>query len=132
MAINHKRRQTNIANRNWGEHTEKQNAQYMAKQLRDLGYKVPNYMKKGEINQQQIENYSNRIMNKLEKMNEEQRLRKLSPGERRREKRDNIQKEIDNENYKIFMNTPRKPLESKEETKEEPKAKSLDEILMED
>lgn len=45
-------------------------------------------------------------------------------------KKQELEKQIDEENYRIFMNMPRKPLEKEE--KEEPKTKSLDEILMED
>ena len=45
-------------------------------------------------------------------------------------KKQELEKEIDKENYRIFMSTPRKPLEKEE--KEEPKTKTLDEILMED
>ena len=45
-------------------------------------------------------------------------------------KKQELEKEIDNENFKIFMNMPRKPIVNEE--KEEPKTKTLDEILMED
>ena len=46
-------------------------------------------------------------------------------------KKKQIEDEIDKENYRIFMSTPRTPIRQ-EDKQEEPKAKTLDEILMED
>ena len=66
--------------------------------------------------EEQIEDLKQQLQN--------QRLNELQA------KKQEIEKEIDNENFKIFMNMPRKPIVKEE--KEEPKARSLDEILMED
>ena len=98
MAVNYNRRKTNISNRDWSKYSEKDNAKYMSKQLRDFGYKVPSYMKKGKINQKQIETYANRMINKLTKLAEKQRLSKMSPAERRRETQSSLQKEINKYN----------------------------------
>ena len=46
-------------------------------------------------------------------------------------KKQEIEKEIDEESYRLFMNQPRKPLE-KEQTEQPKPIKSLDEILLED
>ena len=98
MAVNYKRRKSNITNRDWSNYSEKDNAKYMSKQLRDFGYKVPSYMKKGKINLKQIETYANRIINKLTHLAEKQRLSKMSPAERRRETQISLQKDIDKYN----------------------------------
>ena len=84
MAVNYNRRKSNITNRDWNKYSEKENAKYMSKQLRDFGYKVPIYMKKGQINQKQIETYANRIINKLTNLAEKQRLSKMSKSEKNR------------------------------------------------
>ena len=82
MAVNYKRRKSNISKRNWSNYSEKENAKYMRKQLSDLGYKVPNYMKKGQISIQQIETYSKRLLNKLDKIVDKEYKESLSKSER--------------------------------------------------
>ena len=49
-----------------------------------LGYNVPSYMKKGQINQQQLEFYANRIMSRLEKIVAKEERKHMSRGEKRR------------------------------------------------
>ena len=83
MAVNYKRRKSNISNRDWSNYSEKQNANYISKKLKDFGYKVPSYMKKGQINQKQIETYVNRVLNNLDKMIEREYKNSLSSGEKR-------------------------------------------------
>ena len=46
-------------------------------------------------------------------------------------KKKELENEIAEENYKLFMSTPRQPIRQ-EEVKEESKVRSLDEILLED
>ena len=83
-----KRQLNAIKNRDWSSKTQKENAKYVRAKLEMLGYNVPAYMKKGLINQEQLDFYKNRIMNKLEKIVEKERRSKMSPGERKREDRD--------------------------------------------
>ena len=71
-----KRQISAINNRDWSSKTQKENAKYVKSKLDMLGYKVPSYIKKGLINQQQLEFYTNRIMNKLNKMLEKQEKKK--------------------------------------------------------
>ena len=71
-----KRQISAIKNRDWSSKTQKENAKYVKSKLDMLGYKVPNYMKKGKIKEQQLEFYINRIMNKLNKMLEKQEKKK--------------------------------------------------------
>lgn len=66
--MNSKRQISAINNRDWTSKTQKENAKYVRSKLEMLGYKVPKYMKKGQINQQQLEFYTNRIMNRLTKI----------------------------------------------------------------
>lgn len=84
MAVNYNRRKSNISNRNWSDYSEKENAKYMSKQLKDFGYKVPSYMKKGQINQKQLEIYVNRVLNNIDKMIDKDYKNSLSFGEKRR------------------------------------------------
>ena len=84
MAVNYNRRKSNICNRDWSNYSEKENAKYMSKQLRDFGYKVPSYMKKGKINQKQIEIYANRVLNNIEKLIDKEYKNTLRFGEKRR------------------------------------------------
>ena len=74
--MNSKRQRSSIKNRDWTSKTQKENAKYVKSKLEMLGYKVPNYMKKGQINQKQLEFYTNRIMNKLTKMVEKEERKK--------------------------------------------------------
>ena len=67
-----KRQLTAIKNRDWSSKTQRENAKYLRNKLDMLGYKVPSYMRKGQINEQQLEFYANRIMNKLSKMVEKE------------------------------------------------------------
>ena len=69
----------------------------------------------------------NALTEEIEELREKLMNQKLNDLEA---KKHEIEKEIDNENFKIFMNMPRNPIVNEE--KEEPKARSLDEILMED
>ena len=46
-------------------------------------------------------------------------------------KKQELEKEIDKENYRIFMSTPRTPIQQ-EQKQEEPKQRTLDEILLQD
>ena len=71
-----KRQLNAIKNRDWSSKTQKENAKYVRAKLEMLGYNVPNYMKKGLINQQQLEFYTNRIMNKLTKIAEKEEKKK--------------------------------------------------------
>ena len=71
-----KRQLTAIKNRDWSSKTQRENAKYVRSKLEMLGYNVPNYMKKGQINQQQLEFYTNRIMNKLTKIAEKEEKKK--------------------------------------------------------
>ena len=71
-----KRQLTAIKNRDWSSKTQRENAKYVRAKLEMLGYNVPNYMKKGQINQQQLEFYTNRIMNKLTKIAEKEEKKK--------------------------------------------------------
>ena len=82
MAINYKRRQANVNNRNWVDYTEKQNAKYMASQLKALGYKIPAYMKKGNISEKQLNYYLDRIENRLDKEVNKEYKDSLSRSER--------------------------------------------------
>ena len=74
--MNSKRQLTAIKNRDWSSKTQRENAKYVRAKLEMLGYNVPNYMKKGQINQQQLEFYTNRIMNKLTKIAEKEEKKK--------------------------------------------------------
>ena len=74
--MNSKRQLSAINNREWASKTQKENAKYVKSKLEMLGYKVPKYMKKGQINQKQLEFYTNRIMNKLTKMVEKEERKK--------------------------------------------------------
>ena len=71
-----KRQLTAIKNRDWSSKTQKENAKYVRAKLEMLGYNVPQYMKKGQLNQQQLEFYTNRIMNKLTKIAEKEEKKK--------------------------------------------------------
>ena len=71
-----KRQLSAIKNRDWSSKTQKENAKYVKSKLDMLGYKVPNYMKKGLINQEQLEHYTNRIINKLSKLFEKEEKKK--------------------------------------------------------
>ena len=71
-----KRQLSAIKNRDWSSKTQKENAKYVKSKLDMLGYKIPKYLKKGLINQKQLEFYTNRIMNKLNKMFEKQEKKK--------------------------------------------------------
>ena len=71
-----KRQLTAIKNRDWSSKTQRENAKYVKAKLEMLGYNVPNYMKKGQLNQQQLEFYTNRIMNKLTKIAEKEEKKK--------------------------------------------------------
>ena len=71
-----KRQLTAIKNRDWSSKTQRENAKYVRAKLEMLGYNVPTYMKKGQINQQQLEFYTNRIMNKLTKIAEKEEKKK--------------------------------------------------------
>ena len=82
MAINYKRRQANVNNRNWVDYTEKQNAKYMVSQLKALGYKIPAYMKKGNISEKQLNYYLDRINNRLDKEVNKEYKDSLSRNER--------------------------------------------------
>ena len=111
--MNSKRQIIAINNRDWISKTQKENAKYVKSKLEMLGYKVPKYMKKGQINQQQLEFYTNRIMNRLTKIAEKEdrakQRRRYIPRETNQQKLtrlvnelnskiDNIHKYID-ENY---------------------------------
>ena len=111
--MNSKRQIIAINNRDWISKTQKENAKYVKSKLEMLGYKVPKYMKKGQINQQQLEFYTNRIMNRLTKIAEKEdrakQRRRYIPRETNKQKLtrivnelnskiDNIHKYID-ENY---------------------------------
>lgn len=74
--MNSKRQLSAINNRDWTSKTQKENAKYVKSKLEMLGYRVPNYMKKGQINQQQLEFYTNRIMNRLTKITEKEERKK--------------------------------------------------------
>ena len=74
--MNSKRQLLAINNRDWSSKTQKENAKYVKSKLEMLGYKVPNYMKNGQINQQQLEFYTNRIMNRLTKIFEKEERKK--------------------------------------------------------
>lgn len=71
-----KRQLSAIKNRDWSSKTQKENAKYVKSKLDMLGYKVPKYMKKGLINQEQLEHYTNRIINKLSKLFEKEEKKK--------------------------------------------------------
>ena len=71
-----KRQITAIRNRDWGSKSQKENAKYVKSKLDMLGYKVPNYLKKGLINRQQLEFYTNRILNKLTKITQKEEKKK--------------------------------------------------------
>ena len=95
-----KRQLTAIKNRNWSSKTQRENAKYVRAKLEMLGYNVPTYMKKGRINQEQIDFYVKRITNKLENIIEKDKKSKMSKGELRRynsEKRlEENKKKLDN------------------------------------
>ena len=80
-----KRQISAIKNRDWGSKTQKENAKYVKSKLDMLGYKVPKYMKKGLINQEQLEHYTNRIINKLSKLFEKEEKKKQRKKYRPRE-----------------------------------------------
>ena len=94
--MNSKRQLLSIKNRDWSSKTQKENAKYVKSKLEMLGYNVPQYMKKGQINQQQLEFYANRIMNNLEKKVEKELRNKMSYAEKRREDRDKKERQLDN------------------------------------
>lgn len=96
--MNSKRQLTAIKNRDWSSKTQKENAKYVRAKLEMLGYKVPTYMKKGQINQQQLEFYTNRIMNKLTKIAEKEekkkQRRKYTPRETNEQKLERLVNEL--------------------------------------
>ena len=94
--MNSKRQLTAIKNRNWTSKSERENAKYVRAKLEMLGYNVPAYMKKGQINQEQLEFYTNRILNRLTKEVEKERRNKMSRGEKRREDRDKKERQLNN------------------------------------
>lgn len=85
-----KRQISAIKNRDWSSKTQKENAKYVKSKLKMLGYKVPNYMKKGLLKNEQLEFYVNRIINKLTKMSEKEekkkQRRKYTPREGNKQK----------------------------------------------
>ena len=96
--MNSKRQLTAIKNRDWSSKTQKENAKYVRAKLEMLGYNVPAYMKKGQINQQQLEFYTNRIMNKLTKIAEKEekkkQRRKYRPRETNKQKLERLVNEL--------------------------------------
>lgn len=93
-----KRQLTAIKNRDWSSKTQRENAKYVRAKLEMLGYNVPNYMKKGQINQQQLEFYTNRIMNKLTKIAEKEekkkQRRRYRPRETNKQKLERLTNEL--------------------------------------
>ena len=93
-----KRQLTAIKNRDWSSKTQRENAKYVRAKLEMLGYNVPNYMKKGQLNQQQLEFYTNRIMNKLTKIAEKEekkkQRRRYTPRETNKQKLERLVNEL--------------------------------------
>ena len=93
-----KRQLTAIKNRDWSSKTQKENAKYVRAKLEMLGYNVPQYMKKGQLNQQQLEFYTNRIMNKLTKIAEKEekkkQRRRYTPRETNKQKLERLVNEL--------------------------------------
>ena len=93
-----KRQLTAIKNRDWSSKTQRENAKYLRNKLDMLGYKVPSYMRKGQLNEQQLEFYANRIMNKLSKMVEKEekkrQRRRYRPRETNKQKLERLAKEL--------------------------------------
>ena len=96
--MNSKRQLTAIKNRDWSSKTQRENAKYVRAKLEMLGYNVPQYMKKGQINQQQLEFYTNRIMNKLTKIAEKEekkkQRRRYTPRETNKQKLERLVNEL--------------------------------------
>lgn len=93
-----KRQLTAMKNRDWSSKTQRENAKYLRNKLDMLGYKVPSYMRKGQLNEQQLEFYANRIMNKLSKMVEKEEKkrerRRYRPRETNKQKLERLVKEL--------------------------------------
>ena len=93
-----KRQLTAIKNRDWSSKTQRENAKYLRNKLDMLGYKVPSYMRKGQLNEQQLEFYANRIMNKLSKMVEKEekkrQRRRYRPRETNKQKLERLANEL--------------------------------------
>ena len=96
--MNSKRQLTAIKNRDWSSKTQRENAKYVRAKLEMLGYNVPQYMKKGQLNQQQLEFYTNRIMNKLTKIAEKEekkkQRRRYTPRETNKQKLERLVNEL--------------------------------------
>ena len=97
------RRQIQALNRyDWGNKTPQQVAKYVGNKLEMLGYKVPNYMKKGKISQKQLDFHLNRVYNKLEKIVAKEEFSKLPKSEQNRIKNEQrLEKAIINYNVKV-------------------------------
>ena len=97
------RRQIQSLNRyDWGNKTPQQVAKYVGNKLEMLGYKVPNYMKKGKITQKQLDFHLDRVYNKLEKIVAKEEFLKLPKSEQNRIKNEQrLEKTIINYNVKV-------------------------------
>lgn len=66
MSVNLKQRLKNMAKRDWGDKTIKQNVDYLKKQLKDFGLDAPKYLKQGKLTKNNI----NALINKLNRQGE--------------------------------------------------------------
>lgn len=73
MSVNLKQRLKNMAKRNWGDKTIKQNVDYLKKQLKDFGLEAPKYLKQGRLTKNNINALINKLNRQGERITEQKR-----------------------------------------------------------
>ena len=64
--MNAKRQLSGLKRVNWEKKSTKQKVNYLVKKLQVLGYKIPSYLKNGQINDRQLKSQINKIERGLE------------------------------------------------------------------
>lgn len=91
----------NIQNRKWGDKTDKQNINYIKRQLKQFGLSAPKYLTTiAKLTRQQIKTQSRRIVNKIEKQQEYNRVHGENINMNQALKR--LKKTISNHNQKVL------------------------------
>ena len=64
--MNAKRQLSGLKRVNWEKKTIKQKVNYLVKKLQELGYKIPTYLKNGQLTDRQLRSQINKIQRGLE------------------------------------------------------------------
>ena len=64
--MNAKRQLSGLKRVNWEKKSTKQKVKYLTNKLQTLGYKIPSYLKNGQINDRQLKSQINKIQRGLE------------------------------------------------------------------